>query len=139
MFDIEKRVQVIEAVAAKYTGRPLVLGSDDCVHMIAFGLKEYGIKTGLSKYGDYTTPAGARRALRKAGYMSLTEAVSGHGFFELDAPAMAWPGDIIAMPSDDDEHQALAWMASNGRAFGNWNGIFQYFQPLAFKAAWRVA
>jgi len=137
-FDIEKRVKVVEAVAEKYQGRPLVLGSDDCVHMVGFGLKEYGLKVSLLKYGSYETPAGARRALKKAGFKSLRDAVPAQGFVEI-SPSMAWPGDIIAMKSEDDEDVALAFMASNGRAFGFWAGHAQYFQPLAFEAAWRVS
>lgn len=129
---------MIEAVAAKYNGRPMALGSDDCVHMVAFGLKELGLKISLLKYGSYETEAGARRALKKAGFTNLTEAVSAQGFVKLDAPALAWPGDIIAMKSEDGGDVALAFMASGGRAFGFWNGAAQYFQPLAFEAAWRV-
>lgn len=138
MFDMTERVRVIEAVAKKYSGKPFALGTDDCVHMISFGLKEYGIKSSLLKYGSYTSPVSARRALKKAGFNSLIDAVPAQGFVELDAPALAWPGDIIAMPPEGDDDVALAWMASNGRAFGFWNGHAQYFQPLAFRAAWRV-
>lgn len=138
-FDLTKRVAVLEAVASKYNMKPLTLGSDDCVHMIAYGLNQYGLKTSLLKYGSYSTPAGAKRALLKAGFADLPEAVAGQGFWKLDAAALAWPGDIIALKAETGDDVALAWMASNGRAFGFWNGCAQYFQPLAIEAAWRVA
>lgn len=137
-FDLNKRTDVVSAVADKYTGREFSLGSDDCVHMIAFGLREYDIKTSLHKFGSYSTPAGARRALKRAGYDSLIEAVRGHGFFELEGASFAWPGDIIALKAEDSEDVALAWLASGGRAFGFWRGIGQFFQPHEFVAAWRV-
>lgn len=138
-FDLNQRVDVVNAVSEKYYGKEFALGSNDCVHMIAHGLREYGLKSSLHRFGSYSTPAGARRALKRAGYDSLIEAVRDQGFFELDGAAMAWPGDIIAMKAEDDDGVALAWMASNGRAFGFWNGIGQYFQPHEFEAAWRVA
>jgi hypothetical protein len=137
MFSIEQRVKMLGEVAERYQGKPFDLGSDDCVHMITFGLKQLGLKVSLMKHGSYNTPAGARRALKKAGFNSLLEAVPAQGFVEI-APSMAWPGDIIAMKAKDDEDVALAFMGSNGRAFGFWNDHAQYFQPLAFEAAWRV-
>lgn len=138
MFDLNKRIEVLDAIVSRYDGKPFELGDNDCVHMIAYGLNKYGLKKGIVKYGSYSTEAGARRALRKAGFSSLIEAVRGQGFWELDAPAMAWPGDIIAMQGVDSDDVALAWMASNGRAFGFLNGVAQFLQPLAIEAAWRV-
>jgi hypothetical protein len=138
MFDLQQRTTMLEEVVKKYSGTKFELGSDDCVHMINYGLQQLGRPVNLIKLGSYSTPAGARRAMRKAGYASLREAVTGQGFFELDAPAMAWPGDIIAMPSVEGEDVALAFMASNGRAFGFWQDTAQFFQPLAFETAWRI-
>lgn len=124
----------------RYDGRELVLGSDDCVHMISYGLHLLGCKkSSLVKAGSYKTEAGALRALRRAGYANLKEAVAGQGFFELDAPAFAWPCDILAMKAVGTDDVALAFMASNGRGFGFFDGKAQFFQPLAIETAWRVA
>ena len=60
------------------------------------------------------------------------------GFVEI-APSFAWACDIIALKAEGTDDVALAFMASNGRGFGFWNGRAQFFQPLAFEAAWRVA
>lgn len=137
-FTLEQRVAMVNAVRDKYDNQDFVLGSMDCVHMINYGLGQLERAVNLIKLGSYSTPAGARRALRKAGFASLREAVTGQGFYELDAPSMAWPGDILALPPAEDEDVALAWMASNGRAFGFWQGKAQFFQPIAFETAWRL-
>ena len=129
----------MSAVRDKYNGCSFELGSEnDCAHMIAFGLKRYGLKCSIDKYGSYSTEAGARARLHKAGFSSLADAVDGLGLFRLESAAFAWPGDIIAFKSDDDDI-ALAWMMSNGRAFGFFAGVAQFVQPLSIETAWRVA
>lgn len=138
MFDLNKRIEVMSAVSSKYDGVDFELGTDnDCAHMIAYGLKQYGLKCSIDKYGTYRTEAGARSRLRKAGFSSLMEAVDAQGFFRLESAALAWPGDIIAFKGDNDD-VALAWMMSNGRAFGFMDGKAKFVQPLSIEAAWRV-
>ncbi len=138
MFDLAKRTEVVSAVATKYDHAPFELGTEnDCVHMIDFGLKEYGIKTSLSRRGSYSTEAQARRAMKRAGFDSLADAVDAEGFMRLESAATAWPGDIIAFKGDNGDI-ALAWMASEGRAFGFLNGYAQFVQPIQIEAAWRV-
>lgn len=137
---LDLRVEAIAAVAERFEGKPLDLGKDDCIHMIAFGLKAMKVKTKtkLNKLGSYATAAGALRALRRSGFDSLRDAISGQGLKEI-APAFALPGDIIAMPAKEGEEVALAFAASGGRAFAFWNGKAQFVQPLEYVTAWRVA
>lgn len=139
MFDLNKRTEVVSAVAAKYDGQTFELGTEfDCAHMIDFGLNLYGLKTSLARRGSYSTEKQARRALLRAGFNSLADAVDAEGFHRLDAPALAWPGDIIGFRGDNDDI-ALAWMANEGRAFGFLDGIAKFVTPHKIEAAWRVA
>lgn len=138
MFDIPKRTEVISKVAAKYDGKPFELGSEfDCVHMIDFGLREYGIKSSLPTRGSYHSETSAARALKRAGFSSLADAMDGEGFVRLDSPAFAWVGDILGLKGDNGDI-ALVWMASEGRAFGFLDGVAQFVQPKQIEFAWRV-
>lgn len=140
MFDVIKRTAVVDAVAEEFSGKPFDLGSTDCIHMIDFALKQYGIPSELNKVGTYSTATQARRALKRLGYDSIRDAVSGNKRLVEIPAASAWVGDIIALPPEDDSGEvALALVGSNGRAFGfTANRVAEYCQPHEYVTAWRV-
>jgi hypothetical protein len=133
-----RRIEAVEATIARFQGKPLKYGRDDCVRMSAFVLRKLGVKTPLLKAGTYSSEISARRAMKKMGFATLPEAVDAVGLPQI-APALALPGDILALKADHGDDVALAVAVGNGRALGFWEGagVCTVFQPLAFETAWR--
>jgi hypothetical protein len=130
-----KRVAAVEATIQRFDGRPLQYGRDDCVRMVAFGLRKQGVKVSLLGGGRYSSALGAVKALKRAGYSDLVAAVDGQGLNQI-APAAALPGDVLALPAEQFGG-ALFLAVGNGRAFGYFDGRFQVGQPHLFVTAWR--
>lgn len=135
-----RRTEITQATLDRFRDRPLRYGSADCVQMAAAHLKAMGHRVLLSKGGRYQTAIGALRALRRAGFASLTEALDGQ-HLERIAPAAAWTGDIIAIPADEGAKlEALGIALGNGRVLA-WHPDLPgagVLQPLQYLAAWRV-
>lgn len=139
---IRKR-DAAQAALDAFQGQSLVWGKRDCLKLAVGHLRSLGHQIGLAKAGSYKTALGARRALRKAGYRSLIEAVDSRGL-ERIAPAAMVAGDLAALPGDNG-FAALAIAVGNGRllAFhpdGGGSDVMAavVVQPIAFVAAWRV-
>ena len=130
-----RRVAAVEATIARFEGRPLKYGRDDCTRMVAFALRRLGVRTPLLKAGSYSSALGAAKAMKRMGFDTLDQAVDAIGLPRI-APAMCLPGDIIALPAEQ-HGVALMLAVGNGRAFGYFDGRFQVGQPLMFDAAWR--
>lgn len=133
-----RRVAAVDATIARFNGKPLQYGKDDCARMASFCLRKLGIKTPILKAGTYSTAVGAARAMKRMGVKDLIEGVDLLGLPRI-APASALPGDILALPGEND-HPALAVAVGNGRVLGWWNsetGICAVVQPLQYLAAWR--
>ncbi|WP_297803388.1 hypothetical protein [uncultured Brevundimonas sp.] len=130
-----KRVEAVEATIARFNGKPLAYGKDDCARMAYFAIRKHGVKTPILKAGAYSSKVGAARALKRMGVKDVIEAVRLLELPEI-APAAALPGDILALPA---EHfgGALMVCVGNGRAFGYFDGKFQVGVPAMFEAAWR--
>lgn len=107
-----RRQKAVEATKARFAGKSFAWGSADCAKMVAFHLKQLGIKVRLSKAGQYKTALGAKGALKRMGYATLPEAMDGHGF-ERIAPAFALIGDVVSFASDH-EIGALGLAVGNG-------------------------
>lgn len=75
------------------------------------------------------------RALKRAGYESLEAALDER--FARIAPAEAWVGDIVTLPSDF-ELSALAVVVAPNVILHTQNGGFALSRPKLFVAAWRV-
>ena len=134
--DLLFRRQAVDATLARFRDSAFQWGKNDCVRMAIFHVRKMGHTVKLAKSGSYSTPAGALRALKAAGYNSLFAALSDR--FEEIAPAMALPGDIIALPSDNESLPALAIRVSNNAVLHTFRGGFTVSQPVLFKGAWRV-
>lgn len=103
----------------------------DCVRLAAFDLKQLGYKPRLSRGGSYSTALGARKALKRAGYANIEAALD-----DLGLARMPWahhlPGDIVALPSDED-WPALGVVVARETvlAFSPHTGLCQLAKPPA--------
>ncbi|HTN39753.1 MAG TPA: hypothetical protein VLZ84_01290 [Asticcacaulis sp.] len=129
------RINCASETLAQYIDARFQWGRRDCVRMCASHVRRMGHKVSLVKAGEYSSLAGAKAALKRAGYETLEAALDAR--FDPIAPAAALPGDIIALPSDI-QFPALAIRLSNNAVLHTSNGGFAISQPLAFVAAWRV-
>jgi hypothetical protein len=133
-----RRVAAAQATLDHWKGQPFVLGSADCARMAAFHLRQLKVRLKIGKAGTYRSPLTARRALIRAGFESLADALDKHGLLRIP-PASAVVGDILALPAEDDLG-ALAIALGNGRVLG-WHPDAEgatVLQPTAFVAAWSV-
>lgn len=135
-----RRVAAAQACIDRFSGKPYDPGSKDCIKLASHALHKLGRKQGLTKGLRYASEAGGVKAMRKLGFQSLLEAVDAAlGAEARIPPAMALPGDIIAMPAEGDSPFgcALAVAVGNGRVIGFQNGVGLVLQPAAFVTAWR--
>lgn len=132
------RVATTQATFDRFKDAPFKLGKNDCARMVAFHLRAMGVRVRLAKAGSYTTALAARRALKRAGFASLSDALDCHGLLRVP-PASAMVGDVVALPAADD-FGALTISLGNGRVLGYHEAAegAVAMQPSEFVAAWRV-
>src|SRR3546814_2605189 len=113
-----------------------VCSSDLCARVIAHQAKKLGHKVSLAKAGSYSSALGAKRALAKVGYATLSEALDAH--LPRIAPASALLGDIIEIEGDGPLG-SMGVYVGNGRIFcyHELHDVPVIFQPVAPIAAWR--
>jgi len=75
--------------------------------------------------------------MRGRGFKDLREAVDATGLACIP-PAMAWPGDIVALPAIAPWGVSLMVAVGNGRLLGLYEGVFVVLEPKQFVCAWRV-
>lgn len=111
---LQERVDAVDATLRRFRGQPFEWGAVDCAKLGAFHLRQMGYHENLKlhKAGTYKTALGAKRALQRAGWGSLSEALDGLGF-ERIPPAAALPGDVLLLPGTDG-FDALGVAAGNG-------------------------
>lgn len=137
------RVDAAQQAMDHFAGKPLVWGRTDCARLAAHVLKTLGYKPGLSRFGDYKTELGARRALRRHGMTDTPDWLDTiHGLIRI-APAAALPGDVVGMPGAGN-WTSLTICLGNGRLLGFHPeagvGVCTVVQPLiAPVAAWSAA
>ncbi|MDO7843460.1 DUF6950 family protein [Sphingomonas immobilis] len=132
-----KRAEAAQATVDRFLNQPFALGKRDCAQMLLFHLRSMGHVVKLAGVGDYKTVLGGKRALRRLGFASLTEAMDSR--FPRITPAAAIVGDVIALASGE-ALDALAIAVGNGRALGyheNAEGAV-IIQPRQTDTAWRV-
>lgn len=113
-------------------------GKYDCVRLAAFVLRKRGHKPRLARGGSYSSMLGARRALARAGFVSLEAALDSLMLPRIP-PAAAYPGDLILVPGEGDL-DALHVAVFNGRTLGYHADLpsAAILHPFEFIAAWRV-
>ena len=134
-----RRTEITQATLDRFIGRAFAWGQADCAQLAAFHLRAMGHKVLLSKAGRYRSALGAAKALKRAGFANLTEALDAHGLEQI-APASALPGDIIAIPHDPKQPEALMIVLTNGRVLGWVDDVegAAVLQPVQYLRGWRV-
>ena len=133
-----RRQVAAQATFARFHGRDFEWGRADCARMVAFHLRQLGLRPQLAKAGTYRSALTARRALARTGHASLASAIDAIGLLRI-APAAALIGDILALPGDD-AMTGLTVALGNGRVLG-WHqdaAAADVLQPTAFEAAWTI-
>ena len=138
MIEAIRRQQAAQAAVDRFKGQPWELGKNDCVRLAAFVLRRMGHRPQLGKAGSYSTGAGALRALKRAGFDTLAEALDALGL-ERVPPADARVADIVMVPGEAPLDGALMIAVGNGRVLGFHEQSLQgeVLQPTAFIGAWR--
>ena len=134
------RRSAAQACLDRFAGQAFAWGRSDCARLAAFALRGLGHNPRLARFGTYSTAIGARRALKRAGFDTIEAALDGMGLPRIP-PAAALPGDIIALPSADDEAwPALCVALGGGRVLGFHGevGLAVVMQPEVWGLAWRV-
>jgi hypothetical protein len=133
------RVSAAQATVDRFVDTPFAWGSVDCVKMLAFHLRQLGYRPLLSKGGAYRSALTARRALKRAGYDALANALDGLSLPRI-APAAAIVGDIVSGAADDPLG-ALGIVLGNGRIFGFSEEApgAVVMQQVAMDMAWRAS
>lgn len=140
----ERRAEAVKACRDRFVGKTYDLRANrDCIKLIGHSAHKLGKRISLLKGLRYTTEAGALKAMRQLGFASLIEAADATGLPRI-APAMARPGDWIALKTDDSNNFGCAMTVcfDNGRVIGFVNGagaICRVDDPTAYLGAWRVA
>lgn len=137
MNDLIRRQRALQKTVNKYQGKALDWKAFDCVRMVRSHLVAMGHR-GLPKLPRYSSPIGAKRALKEAGFESLQDML-GKVLVEIP-PASMLPGDIALM----EGHGTFdAITISVGRKVMGWhedNGLQEpvMIVPEKIKAAFRA-
>ncbi len=133
-----RRVAATQATLDRFQGQPFVWGKADCSKLAIFHVKQFGWTLRIAKAGGYSTALGAKRALTRAGFKSLADAIDAHGLPRI-SPAAAVAGDLVQIPGDE-AMGAIGVAVGNGRVLG-WHEDAPgavVVQPIEFVAAWSV-
>lgn len=119
--DSSLRINAVQACFDKFVDKPYDPGRRDCVRLAGFCALNMGHRVPMLKGVKYNTEAKALRALKSAGFDTLYEAVDSLGFPRI-IPAMAWPGDIVALPGNDNFGCTLAVCYDHMKVIGYQEG-----------------
>lgn len=140
----ERRAAAAKACHDRFVGKAYdPKANRDCIKLAGHSAHKLGRRVSLTKGLRYSTEAGGLRAMRKLGFKSLIEAVDEAFPGRQIPPAMARPGDIIALKTEDANAFgcALAVAFDNGRVIGFVNGVgavCRVDDPTAYLAAWKL-
>ena len=135
---LQRRVVATQTLLDEWKGRPLDWkAGHHCARMACDHLRRLGYKPPLARAGHFTSPLGARRALKRLGVTTLGEAVDLVGLRRIP-PAAAIVGDLVEIPGE--ESGCLTVALGNGRVLG-WHEDAEgavVLQPVEYVSAWRV-
>lgn len=141
MHDLEHRRIVAEAAMARFRADPFQFGSRDCVRLGAFVLRKRRHRVQLGKAGSYSTALGARRALDRAGFATLEDALDSYALPRIGLLSTL-PCDLVLIPGEGPFGGALMMAVGNGRVFGYHEDLVgaDVLQPdpSSYIGAWRV-
>lgn len=96
---LKRRAASAQACIDRFYGKPLKLGTRDCVKLVQHDLHKLGLKVPFLKGARWASERSALRLLKAKGFSSLIEALDAMGFARI-GHASALPGDIIALPTE---------------------------------------
>jgi len=137
------RQRAVDACLKRFAGQALRWGRTDCVKLTALALRKQGVSVPQLKGLRYRSALGAAKALEATGHDNLLAAMDATGLARI-APAAAWPGDIVGLPSDDDRFDVAltVCIAPGSNRVLSLDGAarFGVVRPSGmFTGAWRVA
>ncbi len=142
-----RRVAAAQGLVDAWRGRAFAWGSADCARLAAALLRAMGHRAPLSKFGRYSSPIGAAKALQARGFKDLAQVVDSLGFLRIPQ-ASALPGDLVGFRHETQPLQVgLAVCLGAGRVLGfmdNGDGERCHVFPPVMTAegadylAWRV-
>lgn len=140
MHPMLKRAAATQACMDRFAGKPYDAANRHCGKLAAHALMKMGRSAKLLNASRHKTEAGAIKYLRRTGFANLVELMDATlGEDARIAPASAWPGDIVALPSADAFGCSLSVALGDGLVLGLVEGqVFQPLIPHQFVAAWRV-
>ena len=137
MSDLD-RIKAVETLIAEYSGKPFVLGVNDCWTLANRAVELVTGAPMVDKWRGYKTIRGALRAIKEHGADDVLALLDGK-LSRVGDGAHPRVGDIVAIQSDDPDWPALGVCLGFGQVFvardgtfgldlmGNWTGL-----------AWRV-
>jgi len=133
-----RKAAAAQTILDAWSKRPMRLGTNDCVRMIAAHLRLLGYKVKLPASGSYRTVNSATKALKAAGYDRVGDALDAIGL-ERIPPAAVVVGDIVELPADT-KLGSFTIALGNGRVAGYHENVVAVtvLQPVAYLNAWRV-
>lgn len=131
------RVAAAQAIHDRVKGRIYRPAVMDCGKMVGLHARKLGYKIELPKLGDYKTPAGALKWLKKRGFDSLETRLD--ALWPQISPASALVGDVLSLQSTD-ALAALVIHMGQGQYLGFHEGADEavLMRPTVFGAAWSV-
>ena len=117
MSKLIQRAHAAQSVIDEYYKQPLVWGKSDCAHLAAAVIIKLGHANPFKGIQKYTSETGAFKAMRRAGFTTLAEAVEKLGF-ESIPPVSALSGDIVGYPGQGFGGVALGVAIGDGRFLG---------------------
>lgn len=136
--NLAERAKATEQVLKRFD-KPFSWSGANCIRLARTQAKALGHT--VPPVPLFRSALGAKRALQERGFDSVT-AMLDHYFARLPAPAFARVGDLITLPAEGDELEAVCIADGTGNAFG-WHGdgerLEAILQSLAdAKGAWRL-
>lgn len=95
------RANAAQATIDRFFGKPFIWGTNDCVQMAAFIVRQLGHPDPLAGVKPYATMRNARKAMKAAGVEAFDAYLDNR--FQRQGYASALPGDIIGVPGQFQE------------------------------------
>lgn len=132
-----RRVEAAQAIHDRVRGRAYKPATWDCGKMVGLHLRALGHKVELPKVGDYKTPAGALKWLKKRGFNSLEARLD--DLLPKISPASVLVGDVLSLESTDALSALVIYMGQ-GQCLGFHEDSDEavLMKPTAFGKAWSV-
>lgn len=136
MIEIIQRVEAVQTAINQHFEQPLDFKAHDCIRLVNTAIAVMGHDS-ITKGHSYSSLAGAKRALRKAGFSNLVEAIDSLGLRRI-APAEALGADILAYEADSFGGFCLGVATGDGHALAYANGVCSQGPVALASFAWRV-